>query len=64
MFVPSHVSLCGVGCPQGKGGDGGSDHGLGVRLLEATDIATMDDKMLMEKAPSNASWTSAGFMHT
>ena len=47
-----------------KGGDGGSDHGLGVRLLEATDSATMDDKMLMEEAPSNAGWTSTGFMHT
>ena len=47
-----------------KGGDGGSDHGLRVRLLEATDIATMDDKMLMEEAPSNAGWTSTGFMHT
>ena len=36
--------------------------GLGGRLFECTEIATMADKMLMDEAPSNAGWTSTGVL--
>ena len=47
---------------EGKRGE--SKRGLGGRLFEGTEIATMADKMLMEEAPSNAGWTSTGIMQT
>ena len=47
-----------------RGGDGRGERGRGARLLELTKIATMEDKMLMEEAPSNAGWTSTGVLQT
>ena len=42
-----------------KRGDGGDELGRGGRLLEATNIATTEDKMLMEEVLGNTCWTSA-----
>ena len=41
----------------GKGSCGG-------RQFEATEIATMDDEMLMEKMLDNTGWTSTRVLHT
>ena len=38
--------------------------GRGGRLLEAIDIATMEDKMLKEKVLGDIGWTSAGDFQT
>jgi len=43
-----------------KCGDGESKQGRDGRLLEATDIATTDDKMPTEEVLNNTGWTSAG----
>ena len=45
---------------EGKRGE--SKRGLGGRLFEGTEIATMADKMMMDEAPSNAGWTSTGVL--
>jgi hypothetical protein len=47
-------------------GDGGrGDKGsCGGRQFEATEIATMDDEMLMEKMLNNTGWTSTRVLHT
>ena len=42
-----------------KRGDGGGEFGRDGRLLEATDIATTEDKMLMEEVLVNNCWTCA-----
>ena len=43
-----------------KGGDGRREQGRGGRLFEVTDIATTDDKMLMEEMLNSITWTSTG----
>ena len=43
-----------------KGGDGRVEQGRGGRLFEATDIATTDDKLLMEEVLNNITWKSTG----
>ena len=43
-----------------KGGDGRVEQGRGGRVFEVTDIATTDDKMLMEEMLNNITWTSTG----
>ena len=47
------------------GGGGRGDKGsCGGRLFEATEIATMDDEMLMEETLDRTSWTSTQVLHT
>ena len=43
----------------GQGADRGGERGRGGRLLEITEIATMEDKMLIKEVLSNTSGTSA-----
>ena len=47
-----------------KGGDAGAERGRGGRLFEVTEIATTDDKMLMEEMVNNITWTSTGARQT
>ncbi len=47
-----------------KGGDGRGEKGRGGRLFEVTDIATTDDKMLMQEMLNNITWTSTGARQT
>ena len=47
-----------------KGADGGGERGRAGRLFEATEIATTDDRMLMDKALNSIVWTSAGARQT
>ena len=47
-----------------KGGDGRGERGRGGRLFEVTEIATTDDKMLMEEMVNNITWTSTGARQT
>ena len=47
-----------------RGGDRGGERGRGGRLFEVTEIATTDDKMLMEEMLNNITWTSTGARHT
>lgn len=43
-----------------SGGDRGGARGCGGRAVEATEIASRNDKILMEKVLNNTGWTSAG----
>ena len=47
-----------------KRGDGGGEQGHDGRLLEAIEIATMEDKDLVEEALNNNIWTSSGARQT
>ena len=47
-----------------KGGDGGAERSRGGRLCEVTEIATTDDKMLMEEMLNDTSWCSTGVLRT
>ena len=47
-----------------RGGDRRGARGRGGRLLEAIEIATMEDKMLREKELSDIGRTSAGDFQT
>ena len=42
-----------------RGGPAGGERGRGGRLLEITEIATMEDKMLIKEVLINTGWTSA-----
>ena len=61
---PCTSARCVCGWRAGKGEDGESKRGLGGRLLEATDIATKDNKMLKEEVLSNTAWSSTTIMRT
>ena len=43
----------------GQGADRGGERGRGGRLLEITEIATVEDKMLIKEVLINTGWTSA-----
>ena len=47
-----------------KGGDGRGERGRGGRLFEVTEIATTDNKMLMEEMTNNIAWCSMGIFQT
>ena len=47
-----------------KGGDGRGERGRGARLFRVTEIATTDDKMLMEETLNNITWKSTGARQT
>jgi len=47
-----------------KGGDGRGEKGRGGRLFELTEIATTDDKMLMEEMLNDNSWCSTRVLQT
>ena len=47
-----------------KGGDGGAERVRGGRLFELTEIATTDDKMLMEEMLNDTSWCSTRVLQT
>ena len=46
-----------------KGGDGRGERGRAGRVVELTEIATTDDKMLMEEMLNNIIWSSTGAKH-
>ena len=63
LFVPCYGSLRGVGCPQARWRRQRSKGSCDGRLFEATEIATMDDEMLMEETLDNLGWTSTQVLH-
>ena len=59
------VARCLVLAARRLGGGGRGDKGsCGGRLFEATEIATMDDKMLMEKTLDKTGRTSTRVLYT
>ena len=59
--LPTRAASCLVAAVHRcKGGDGRVEQGRGGRVFEVTDIATTDDKMLMEEMLNNITWTSTG----
>ena len=58
------MARCLVLAARRLGGGGRGDKGsCGGRLFEATEIATMDDEMLMEETLDRTSWTSTQVLH-
>ena len=65
VFLLTHTGSCLVAAVRRcKGGDGRGEKGRGGRLFEVTDIATTDDKMLMQEMLNNITWTSTGARQT
>ena len=64
-YLPTCAGSCVVAAVRRwKGADGGGERGRAGRLFEATEIATTDDRMLMDKALNSIVWTSAGARQT
>ena len=55
-LCPHTSARCVCGWRAGKGGDGRGERGRGGHLFEVTEIATTDDKMLMEEMLNNTTW--------
>ena len=65
VFLLTRAGSCLVaGVRRCKGGDGGAERVRGGRLFELTEIATTDDKMLMEEMLNDTSWCSTRVLQT
>ena len=57
VYLPTHTGSCLVAAVRRcKGGDGRGERGRARHLFEVTEIATTDDKMLMEEMLNNTTW--------